>query len=106
MNFEKFLRTQALPSKLKPSKIMTLTSIVLIGRSLILLKIATEEKEGQTILLTENADDVKKCKSTNIVLANSNNPHLKPFSSNNDKWISHFEKKRRPDTCFTENFKN
>ena len=47
-------------------------------------------------LLTENTDDVTKCSSTNIVSANSKKFH--PI-----KLISHFEGKRRPHICVTEN---
>ena len=51
-------------------------------------------------LLTENTDDVTKCSSTNIALANSKKSH--PIIL-----ISHFWIKRRPDICVTENyFKN
>ena len=48
-------------------------------------------------LLTENTDDVTKCSSTNIASANSKKPHP-------NKLISHFERKRRPDICVTENY--
>ena len=47
-------------------------------------------------LLTENKDDVIKCSLTNIASANSKKAH--PI-----KLISHFERKRRPDTCIAEN---
>ena len=50
-----------------------------------------------TPLLTENADDVTKCSSTNIASANSKKSHP-------NKLISHFERKRRPDICVTENY--
>ena len=50
-----------------------------------------------TLLLTENTDDVTKCSSTNIALANSKKSH--PI-----KLISHFEEKRRPDNCVTKNY--
>ena len=55
-------------------------------------------------MLTENTDDVTKCKSTNIASANSKKPHQKPLFSNNGKSISHFDRKRRPDICVTENY--
>ena len=47
-------------------------------------------------LLTENTDDVTKCSSTNIVSTNSKKFH--PI-----KLINHFEGKRRPHICVTEN---
>ena len=56
-----------------------------------------ETKNKFTPLLTENADDVTKCSSTNIASANSKKSHP-------NKLISHFERKRRPDICVTENY--
>ena len=50
-----------------------------------------------TPLLTENTDDVAKCSSTNIASANSQKSHP-------NKLIRHFERKRRPDICVTENY--
>ena len=50
-----------------------------------------------TPLLTKNTDDVTKSSSTNIASANSKKSH--PI-----KLISHFERKRRPDICVTENY--
>ena len=47
-------------------------------------------------LLTENPDDITKCSSINIALGNSKKSHL-------IKLMSHFDKKRRPDVCVTEN---
>ena len=52
----------------------------------------------------ENTDDVTKWKSTNIASANLKKPHQKPLFSDNDKSINHFERKRRPDICVTENY--
>ena len=52
----------------------------------------------------ENTDDVTKYKSTNIAWENSNKPHQESLFSNNGKSISHFERKRRPDICVTENY--
>ena len=52
----------------------------------------------------KNKDDVTKCNSANIASANSKKFHQKPVFSNNDKLISHFERKRRPDICVTENY--
>ena len=48
-------------------------------------------------LLMENTDDVTKSNSTKIASANSKKSH--PI-----KLISHFERKKRPDTCATENY--
>ena len=56
-----------------------------------------------TPLLAENTDDNTKCKSTIIAQANSKNSHQKPPLSNNEKSISHFERKRRRNICLTEN---
>ena len=47
-------------------------------------------------LLTEKTDYVTKCSSTNMASANSKKSH--PI-----KLISHFQRKRRPDICVTEN---
>ena len=47
-------------------------------------------------LLTENADDVTKCSSTNIASANSKKSH--PIK------LIELERKRRPDICVTENY--
>ena len=48
-------------------------------------------------MLTEDTDDITKCSSTNIASVNSKKSH--PI-----KLISHFERKRRPDICVTENY--
>ena len=48
-------------------------------------------------MLTENTDNVTKSSSTNIASANSRKSH--PI-----KLISHFERKKRPDICVTENY--
>ena len=48
-------------------------------------------------LLTENTDDVTKCSSTNIASVNSKKSH--PITL-----INHFERKRRPNICVTENY--
>lgn len=42
-------------------------------------------------------------KSTNIASVNSKKPDQKPVFSNNDKLISHFQRKRRPAICVTKN---
>ena len=55
-------------------------------------------------MLTENTDDVAKCKSTNLASLNSKKPHRKPLFSNNGKSISRFERKRTLDICVTENY--
>ena len=55
-------------------------------------------------LLTENRDDFIKCKATIIASANSKKPYQKPLFSNNDKLVIHFEWKKRPDICVTENY--
>ena len=91
-------KRQTLPSKIKPNKIMTLTQINLIGRPLILLKITTKGREGQTIhseanskfvpLLMENIDDFTTCESRNVTSANSKKPCQNPLFSNNDKFWS------------------
>ena len=74
---------------------------------LILQKAAAKDRETMDIhfetgnkfasLLGENTDDVMKCSSTDIASTNS-----KKF--NPKKLISHFERKRRPDICITENY--
>ena len=43
----------------------------------------------------ENIDVFTTCKAK---------PYQKPLLSNNDKSVSHFEKKRRPEVCVTENY--
>ena len=48
-------------------------------------------------LLTENTDDLTKCSSTNKGSANSKKSY--PI-----KLVSHYERKRRPDICVTENY--
>ena len=48
-------------------------------------------------LLKENTDNVTKCSSTNIASPNSKKSY--PLNL-----ISDFERKRRPDTCVTENY--
>ena len=40
---------------------------------------------------------------TNTTLANSKKPHQNALLSNNEKSVSHFERKRRPDVCVIEN---
>ena len=56
-----------------------------------------ETSNKDTPFLTENIDDVTKSSSTNIASANSKKSHY-------IKMISHFERKRRPDICVTENY--
>ena len=55
-------------------------------------------------MLTENTDDITKCKSTNTASADLKKLYQKPLFSNNDKSISHSERKKRPDICVTENY--
>ena len=61
------------------------------------MDILFETRNKFALLVMENTDDATKCSSTNTASANSKKSY--PI-----KLISHFERKRRPNVCATENY--
>ena len=106
-------KRQSFPSKKRPNKIATLTRINLTGRLPIPLKYQ-QMTQGQKLFTLKPAINSLHCRWNMKMIsqhANQQIQHLpiqrspiKSQFSNNDKSLSDFERKRRPDVCVAENY--